>query len=154
MCIRDSLSLAHMQGQDSEQALAFARRAVAAAPGRGEYGLSEGEALFQLKRHQEALKAVERALEASFEEVRFKALLYVLRGRVLVAMTGGRVDPENCAETVPPLLAYLAKAQASVEQAEAIGIQMSALGDAKRRVHRRRNYITEQCPGDWERSPN
>jgi len=149
--VLNSLSIAHMQGQDHEQALVFARRAVAAAPTRGEYGLSEGEALFRLKRHDEALAAIERALGAPFEEQRFRALLYVLRARVLVAMTGGRVDPEDCAGTVPPLMVYLEKARISLEQAEGIGIQMGELGAAKRRVHRRRGYITEQCPGEWGR---
>lgn len=152
--VLNSLSIAHMQGQDHEQALVFAQRAVAAAPTRGEYGLSVGEALFRLKRHDDALAAIEEALGAPFEELRFRALLYVLRARVLVAMTGGRVDPEDCTGTVPPLLAYLEKAKVSLELAEGVGIQMGELGAAKRRVHRRRGYITEQCPGEWGRPEN
>ena len=84
----------------------------------------------------------------------------------LIQAAGG--DPKRALQSVEDTLAklpsvegsgagqlYLAPETAKLfEQAEAIGIQMSALGDAKRRVHRRRNYITEQCPGDWERSPN
>ena len=94
---------------------------------------------------------MDRALATPIEEVRFRALLLILQARVLVGMTGGRVDPQRCGETVPPLMAYLARARRSLEQAEAIGIEISELGAAKRRVHRRRSYITEQCPGDWSR---
>ncbi len=147
--VLNSLALATLQGQDLAQSLAFAQRAVAAAPDRGEYRLSEAEALFRLKRHDEALAAIDTALDGAFERERFRALLLVLQARVLVAMTGGRVDTGDCAGTVPPLMAYLQRATRSLERAAAIGIPLGELGSARRRVHRRRSYITEQCPGEW-----
>lgn len=152
--VLNSLAIAHMQGRDLEIALDFARQAVTAAPERGEYGLSEAEALFRLKRHDEALTSVERALSVPVEERRFQSLLLILRARVLVAMTGGRVDVASCEATVPPLLAYLDRAGLSLEQADAVGIDTPELGAARRRVHRRRSYITEQCPGDWTPAAN
>ncbi len=152
--VLNSLALAYLQGQDEGRSLEYAQRAVAAAPQRGEYGLGEAEALLRLKRYDDALAAIKRALDARVEEARFRALLFVLRSRVLVAMTGGRLDPADCAGTVPPLLAYLDRAQAALERADATGIALSELGAARRRVHRRRGYITEQCPGEWGRAPD
>jgi tetratricopeptide (TPR) repeat protein len=150
--VLNSLAVGHLQGRDFEEALSFARKAAAAAPERSEYGLNEAEALFRLKNHAEALAAVDKSLGGQLEEIRFRALLLVLRARILVAMTGGRLDPDRCLETVPPLLAYLEEARRTLERAEALDIDLAEIGAAKRRVHRRRGYITEQCPGDWSRT--
>ncbi len=147
--VLNSLAVAHMQAQRYDEALAVLDRAGAAASQRGELGLNRAECLFQLQRHAEALETIEQSLGTPMEEVRFRALLLVLRARVLVGMTGGRVDPDRCAETVPPLLAYLEAAGRAIDQAEQIGIEVGEIADARRRVHRRRGYITEQCPGDW-----
>lgn len=145
--LMDSLGLVYADSGDHEEALVWFEKAVTADPTSGEYGFNKAEALLRLGRNEEALTAIDVALEQDIQEVRFRAQLLVLRSRALVVSTAGRVDSEDCATTAPPVLEWLAQADRSLEQAEALQPEVPWLHAERQRVYRRRSVVTETCPG-------
>lgn len=144
--ILNSLGLVLLSGGRTEEALQRFEQAQALDPARGEYGYNLAESLFRLQRHEQALAEIERALSATLVETRFRGLLLELRARLLVVMTAKRVDPERCAETVPPVLAWLDAADADLDLAQGLGGNLPNLPATRRLVHRRRSVITAECP--------
>jgi tetratricopeptide (TPR) repeat protein len=138
------------QGAEQEALEAF-QAAQAADPARGDYGYNVADALHGLGRDEEALAVLDQALGQTTEERRFRGMLLELRARVLVALTNGRLDPERCPETAPPLLQYLDAADRALDQAETAGLQAAQLAETRRQANRRRSYIGEACPG--QRAP-
>ena len=104
------------------------------------------ESQFRLKESKTALATIVYALEGGIQERRFEALLLELRARILVRMTSGRLDPDNCSRTLPPLLETLSIADKDLDAAESIGVDLPNLNAARLRVHRRRSRILEECP--------
>jgi len=145
--VLNSLSLTHMAGRRYEKALALLEVLVASTPNRGEYRLNLAEALYRLARYEEALKSVDEALGQQIRELRFKALLLHLRARTLLAMTSGRLDPKDCAGTLPPILAWLDRAGRDLDRAEGVGIASEELLQVRHKLHRRRSILAETCPG-------
>ena len=79
----------------------------------------------------------------------FRGLLLVMRAKVLVSLTVDRLDKERCVETLPPVLAYLDRADRALEQAEALEQDLPPLYEVRRRVHLRRSKATEACPVEF-----
>lgn len=142
-----SLGLLYLSSDREDEALALLQRARDADPSRGESGYNLAEAQLRLGRPDEALNTIEDALNARIEEERFRGLLLELRARALVSTTAGRVDPTRCAETAPPVLAWLDRADRALDQAAALNVNLPNLPATRRLVHRRRSAVTEQCPG-------
>ena len=144
--VQSSLGLLELSAGDVEAGAARYEALVARFPEDAEYRVGLVEARLRQKRLDEALAQVDEALALDGSPVRTEALLHLLRARVLVAQVAGRVDPARCAETAPPLLAWLDAAQASVQAAEATGVRLPTLGDVKRMVGRSRGTIEDACP--------
>ena len=92
------------------------------------------------------MEVVAASLEREIAEVRFRALLHELRARILVRMTSGRLNAEECATSAPPLLQTLDLADQELETAAGFGVELPNLNAARLRVHRRRSRILEECP--------
>ncbi len=144
--VLNSLSLTHMAGRRYEEALALLEGLVSATPHRGEYRLNLAEAQYRLALYEEALQSVDEALGRQIRELRFKALLLHLRARTLLAMTSGRLDPADCAGTLPPILAWLDRAGRDLDRAEDVGIPSEELLQVRHKLHRRRSILAETCP--------
>jgi len=145
--IVNSLALTHMAGKRFEKAMLLLEPLVESMPGRGEYRLNLAETLYRLSRYEEALAAVDKALDLEIKERRFVVLLLQLRARVLLAMTSGRLNPEDCENTLPPILAWLERAGTDLDRAEAVGIASMEIMQVRHKLHRRRNILAETCPG-------
>jgi len=149
----NSIALTHMGTGRFEQAVSLLEPLVERQGGRAELGLNLAEAQFRLKQYDDALATIEQALGRKITEERFRGLLHELRALVLVRLTSGRVDPEDCGGSVPPLLETLAIADRDLDSAEAIGVNLPNLNAARLRVHRRRSRILEDCPVEGEDFP-
>jgi len=143
--VLNSLGLVRANSGRTEEALSLFEEAIALEPERGEYRFNLAEGLKALKRHEDALRAVDDALELHIEEVRFRGMLLILRADVLVFMTVNRLDASDCDGTLPPVLAYLDRADRALEQAEALGVEVPQLYTIRRKVHTRRSYVTQDC---------
>lgn len=62
-------------------------------------------------------------------------------------MTSGRLNPEDCENTLPPILAWLNQAGIDLDRAEAVGIASEEILQVRHKLHRRRNILAETCPG-------
>ena len=144
--VLSSLGLLLLSQGDEEGALPHLLRAGQLEPERGEHSYNLGEVYFRMDRYQESLDAIDAGLAKGASEQRFVGLMLELRALVLVRMTSGRVDPLDCGTTAPPVLAWLAAADADLDRAEAIGVDLPNLPAARRQVHRRRSKVTEKCP--------
>ncbi|MCP4809278.1 MAG: tetratricopeptide repeat protein [Proteobacteria bacterium] len=145
--IHNSIGLAHLSENNEEDALSRFEQAVELDPTQGEYGYNRADVLLRLGELDLALEGVDAALSGDIDESRFRPLLLDLRARILIEKTAGRVDPERCEETATPVLAWLAAAERALDQAEAESPTPEIFSGTRRRGHRRRSVITEQCPG-------
>ena len=149
--VLNSLALVRTSSEHCSEAMGLLEKAIEIDPTRGEYRLNLAECLHRLDRHDEALSAVDEALSLSIEEIRFRGLLLELRARILVVMTAGRLDPERCAETLPPVMAWLDAAERALEQALALDVELPTIHGVRRRVLRQRSRAAETCsPGTLE----
>ncbi|MED5373103.1 MAG: tetratricopeptide repeat protein [Myxococcota bacterium] len=141
-----SLGLLLLSQGDPQGALPYLEQAAELEPERGEHGYNLAEALFRMGEYQRALDTIDASLEKGSTEKRFQGLLLELRALVLVRMTSGRVDVQDCAGTTPAVLQWLDAADKDLDAAEATGAQLPNLPAARRQVHRRRSKVTEDCP--------
>jgi len=145
--VQSSLALLEMSQGDIDGAAARYESLVARHPQDAEYTIGLVEARLRQDRPQEALTLAEQALTWTGTPLRTIALLHLLRARILVKMVTGRVDPARCAETLPPVLAWLKSADASVDAAQATGVRPPRLGEVRRLVGRKRGGVEDLCPG-------
>lgn len=148
--VTNSLALSYMGSGRYEDAVALLEELVQKNPTQGELGLNLAEGYFRLKDYDQAMAVVARSLESPIAEVRFRALLHELRARILVRMTSGRLDPENCETSAPPLLETLELADKELEISAGFEVELPNLNAARLRVHRRRSRILEECPAKGE----
>lgn len=144
--VLNSLALVDRTADRDDQALAHLEEAVALVPERGEYRLNLAEFKHHAGLDDEALKEVDAGLSMTVEELRFRGQLLVLRAEILVSMTVDRLDTSDCDGTLPPVLAYLERADRALDQAEALEVELPLIYKLRRKVHRRRSIVTEQCP--------
>lgn len=110
------------------------------------YRLGLAEATLRKGDATEAIAIVEAGLALSGGPVRYRAMLWQLEARALVAASGGREDPERCAETAPPVRAWLEAAEAAVAQAEQLDVGLPDLPAVRRQVLRRKAVLDATCP--------
>jgi tetratricopeptide (TPR) repeat protein len=146
--VLNSMALTYMGAGRYQEAIDLLQPLVAGDAGRGELGLNLAESHFRLKHYDESLTTIEAALSREISEKRFRALLHELRAMVLVRLTSGRLNTEDCEATLPPLLETLSIADKDLDFAEAIGVDLPNLNAARLRIHRRRSRIQEDCPLD------
>lgn len=151
VAVENSLALVWMKGGHIERALTALEGLHDRHPENLSVAAGLAEALLRGDRREEALGVVDRALarsSGSEEEGPGRALLFHLRARILVGLTAGRVDPDRCPETLPPILTYLEQADAALADAEKTGFPVPELPSTRRLILRRRNVVTEACPLD------
>lgn len=144
--VLNSMSLVHLGSGQFGKARDLLEPLVLQFPTRGELGLNLAESHFRLKDYTAALKTIEGALGQRLDESRFRPLLHTLRALVLVRLTAGRLDLQDCATTRLPLMETLALADKELDQAEALESGLSNLNATRLRVHRRRSRILLDCP--------
>jgi Flp pilus assembly protein TadD len=145
--VLNSQALLHIRAGRYEQALEAYVALRADEPDQLDLALGQAEALLRLERLDEAREVIDEALAAGTATARQATLLHTLRARVLHATTTGRLDEDRCDETAPPLLAWLASADRSLDLAEANGLQLDTLYGVRREVHLRRKLVQRKCPG-------
>ncbi|MCB9780177.1 MAG: tetratricopeptide repeat protein, partial [Alphaproteobacteria bacterium] len=147
--VLSSQALMALAERDTDEAARRYESLVARFPERGEYAMGLAEVRLRQDRTDEALVLVDQALDSPELPLRYEARLRVLHARVLVAHAdvAARIDPARCDETAGPLLAWLARADAEVDRAEATGVPLPTLGEARRLVARNRGTIEDACPG-------
>lgn|GEM_PF-880573 len=145
--VQSSMGLLELSDGDIAGGAARYESLVARFPDDAEYHVGLVEARLRQKRLVEALSLVDRALALEDTPVRTVATLYLQRARVLVASVADRADPQRCAETVPPLLAWLDAADHAVQAAADTGVRLPTQGDVQRAVGRSRGMVQDACPG-------
>ena len=144
--VQSSLGLLELSQGEVEAAVPRFEALVARFPDSAEYRVGLVEGRLRQGRHEEALAEVDQALALPDPPLRTEALLHLLRARVLVALSAGRVDPARCEETAPPVLAWLQAAEAEVEIARATGVRLPTLVEVGRLVGRSRGLVEDACP--------
>lgn len=145
--VQSTVALLDLATGDVDRAADRYAELVRRYPKRGEYALGLAEARLRQGEVDEALAIVKKALMRSETPLRYRAMLYQLRARALLAASAGRLDPKNCAESAAPVLAWVDAAQAAVDAARASGVNLPDLPVVERRVQRRRSALLEACPG-------
>ena len=112
--------------------------------GLAEVRLRQGEA-------EEAQGIAARALALDDVPVRHQAMLWELLSRALLARSTGREDPTRCAESLPPVLAWLDAAEQALEQSVLLGVKTPSQAALRRRIAQRRGALQELCPASaWD----
>ena len=141
-----SQALLDLATGDLEGAARIYESLVNRRPNEAEYPLGLAEVRLRQDKPEEALRIVEGALQLPGTAPRFQGLLWLLQARALVAATAGKEDPARCAETAPPIYAWLDAAAAAVAKAEASGVALPDAPAVRRLVLRRRSMVEEACP--------
>ncbi len=144
--IRNSLALLHIRAERPEDALELYQSLLSERPDDPSLMLGQAEALVRTGQGEGAREVVDAALQLDSLGPREEALLLLLRARILHDATTGRLDDQRCAETAPPLLVWLDEADASLDRAEAVGLEIENLHGVRREVHRRRRLVLGRCP--------
>ena len=145
--VQSSLALLQLSQGDLEGAATAYSGLVERFPEMAEYRAGYAEALLRQKKATEAIAVADAGLALAETPIRFKAALYSLKARALVAATGGRVDPRDCAATAPPVFAWLEAADAALKQGEETGVGLPDLAGVGKMIARRRAAVQERCPG-------
>ena len=146
VAVRHSLALLELGAGRPTDALTQLDALAAEAPGRAEIHLARAEALVRLDREAEALTAVDRARDSAGSP-RARAQALVLRARVLLATSAGRVRGDDCPGTVPAVTAWLDAADAALDEADATGARVPELVEVRRTVRAQRGTLQDTCPG-------
>ena len=137
------LSLA--QGEVGRAAERYAAL-VAQAPESADYKLGLAECRLRQGEPLVAIDLVDAALAGLQLEPRPRAMALQLKARALVAATSGREDPADCANSAPPLRAWLEAAAAAADAADAVGVGLPELPAVRRLIARRQGAIDAVCP--------
>ena len=145
--IRHSLGLLDLATGETAAAVAAFQVLLAEDPGRGAFRQALAEALLADGQPEEALRAADAAVEAAERDNRVRALSLLTRARALLAVSAGRVDDADCVATAPPVYAWLEEADRALDQAEATGVPLPDLVEARRSIRQRRGAVDDDCPG-------
>lgn len=144
--VRASMALLQLSTGDLQAATATYEELAARFPEKPEYQLGLAECKLRSGAPVEAAAATEAALALPAVSPRTQAMLWQLRARALVAASAGKEDPNRCEATAPPVRAWLEAADASVTQAETLGLALPELASVKRLIARRRQILERACP--------
>jgi Flp pilus assembly protein TadD len=144
--VESSAALLLMVTGDIDGAAERYERLVARRPDTGEYRLGLAEARLRQRRPDEAMKLAQEGASLPDTPVRYVALLWQLYARSAVQASAGLEDPARCAETAPPIRAWLDAADDALDRAEATGVTLPDLPATRRLVERRRGILRDACP--------
>ena len=122
------------------------RQLVRRYPEEAEYKLGLARLLMRTGRYDEVRELTTAALALEETAVRYRSMLWVVHAQAIVASTAGRDDPARCAETAPPVLAWLDAAETALDNAEVTGVKPPDLAKVRRQVARRRAAVQDGCP--------
>ncbi len=145
--IRHSLALLDLATGEAAAAVAAFQALLAEDPDRGAFRQALAEALLADGQQEEALRAADAAVVATDRDDRVRALAQLTRARALLAVSAGRVDEADCVGTAPPVYAWLEEADRALDQAEATGVPLPDLVEARRSIRQRRGAVDDDCPG-------
>ncbi len=145
--VLNSMALLHIRAERYEEALTLYEQLRSTSPAQVDLAVGHAETLLRLGRHDESLRIVDQILGEGGATERQETMLQVLRARVLLGSTTGRLDDQRCEETAPPLLTWLGEADLALDRAEGIGLELEILSGVRREVHQRRKLIQRRCPG-------
>ena len=140
----NSLALTLSAQERFQESVELLRPLVASWPERGEFGLNLADSLSRLGEFDEALDVIESSLSVDISEARFRALLFELRARIILAMTAGRIEPGVCGEASEGLLEYLRVADSELDNAENLS-PLPDINAVRLMVHRRRSALQAHC---------
>lgn len=146
LAILHSLALVELSAKDGPAALAALDALVAREPDRAEFHQARAEALLLLDRGDDAVDAATIAV-AKGGTLRVQVLARLTRARALLVASAHRVDPAACAETAPPVYAWMDEADRMLDEAVALQPSFAELVTARRAVSRRRGAVDDACPG-------
>lgn len=141
-----SLALVELSAGNAAAALVLFDGLLTKEPERSEFLQGKAEALIRLDRGQDAVP-VASAAEEHAETPKQRVLAQITHARALLAATGRRVDPKDCANTAPPVFTWLDEADRVLDEAEASGMDAPELVETRRMIHRRRAAVDDNCPG-------
>lgn len=144
--VRHSLALLAMGTGSTDEAVAAFTSLATEEPERAAFRQGLAEALLVAGRPEDALDAATEAVRLATEP-RSEALAQFTRARAILSASGGRVDPDDCAGTAPPVYAWLEEADRALDRAEATGVPLPELTGARRAVRDRRGSVDDACPG-------
>ncbi len=130
---------------------------VARFPDEAEYRVGLAEARLRQRRLEEALAVVDEGLTLRDAPTRTRALLSLLRARILVASVVGRIEgmrgQPDCEESATALRAWLDAADLAVTDARQTGVRLPTLNEVGRLVGRARGSIEDACPPRLDAPP-
>lgn len=144
--VEGSIALLLMVTGDVDGAAVRYERLVARRPGAGEYRLGLAEARLRQDRADEAMTLAQEGATLEGTPVRYVALLWQLYARAAVLSSAGLEDSERCAETAPPIRAWLDAADAALDRAESTGVTLPDLPATRRLIDRRQTILEAACP--------
>jgi tetratricopeptide (TPR) repeat protein len=115
-------------------------------PEAAEYRVGLAESRIRQGKGDAALEAARAGLATAGDALRVRTVLLLLQARALVLVVSAHEDPTRCAETAPPLRAWLDAAAASVQAASETGVPVPDLSHVQRLVTRRRADLDARCP--------
>ena len=144
--VQSSLALLELASGDQDAALRRYQSLIDREPSRAEYRLGLAETYMRAKQYEEALVQIEAGLELREGPKRTRAVLFQTQGRALVAAASRRLNPDDCAASADPVLAWLDAAENAVAAAVSTGVELPDVAVVKRRVRRQRARVAELCP--------
>lgn len=131
---------------DAAAALARADAGIARHPDVSPLLQARSAALLTAGKPAEAREAAERAVAVA-EPGRELVAAWITWVDAVLRESDGRLDPENCAATSAPVVAWLDAADDVLDRAEAAGVHRSKVVEARRQVRRRRAFVEDACSG-------
>jgi hypothetical protein len=142
--VMQSWVILELASGDAEAALVRADAGVAAHPEASGLLQVRAAALLTMGRVEEA-RAAAAAAVAGAEGKRELAAARITWVDSMIREADGRVDPERCGETAPPVQAWLAAADGVLDEVEAGGAHRAQLVEVRKQVRRRRAYVEDLC---------
>ena len=127
-------------------------RLVSRFPTRTEFLLGYSEALLLNSETKKALNNTEIALQDPTLLLRYRAMFWLLRARVLLEGSAGTLQ-EDCQQR-DQVLEWIAEAERSIEKAIETGVSMPNFAILNRQVLRRKSTVMEKCPVKTDESAN
>ncbi len=144
--VLSSIALMELTTGDAEVAEAAYQELVARFPLNAAYRLGLAEAVLRTGRPQDTLTVVQDALSLADTPKRYRAMLWQLQARALIAASGGREDPNDCPGTAPAVREWLDAADAAVAHADSLGVALPDIPAVRRQILRRRAVLDGLCP--------
>jgi predicted Zn-dependent protease len=146
--VLNGLALLRLRTERAAEALQIYERLRDAHPEKVEPALGHAEALLRLGRIPEARSLIEGLLDRRDLAPRERAFALQTRARILLDATTGKTRKDACEETAPPVLAWLAEAEADLGAAETLDAEVPDLPSVRRLISRRRSLVAELCPAE------